>query len=75
MIRWCDTAFNWDDPAAPGPWRQEECDRFNATVPVLFERLRHELGAGFDLVCEQEPLREDPDLDEYLRDPRGFRRR
>jgi hypothetical protein len=33
-----------------------------------------ELGSEFLLINRQRELAEDPDLDQYLRDPQGFRR-
>jgi hypothetical protein len=69
------TSLNWEYPPDPGPWRQEECDRFNAAARQLFEIARLELGDEFELCYEQKNLAEDPDLDEYLIDPKGFRRK
>ncbi|HEX2091878.1 MAG TPA: hypothetical protein VHG28_05715 [Longimicrobiaceae bacterium] len=72
---WHDTALNRDYPPDPGPWRQGECDRFNAAVDDLLRAVRSELSEEYELVDEQARFREDPDLDAYLADPRGFRRR
>jgi hypothetical protein len=66
--------LNWDGPSDPDPWRQEECDRFNAAVNQLFEAVRTELGEEFELVNEQCELHEDPDVDAYLKNPQEFRR-
>ena len=71
---WHDTALNWDYPPDPGPWRQEECDRFNAAVDALLETVRAELSNEYELLDEQGRSGEDPDLDRYLADPKGFRR-
>ena len=69
-----DRSLNWDYPPDPGPWRQDECDRFNADVADVIARLRAELGAAWEIEDEFVPLAEDPDLDRYLADPKGFRR-
>jgi hypothetical protein len=74
MCAWYDKALNWDYPPDPGPWRQDECDRFNGQSALLLESIRRELGADFDVIDESYELREDPDLDEYLKDPKAFRR-
>jgi hypothetical protein len=71
---WLDTALNWDSPPDPGPWREEECRRFNACARVFFERLSAALGSGWEIVDEFVEQHEDPDLDGYLADPRAFRR-
>jgi len=73
--QWHDTALNWDDPMAPSPWRQAECNRFNRAVTEAVQRLRDELGPDWDVVRYFGTVDEDPDLDRYLADPRGFARR
>jgi hypothetical protein len=70
-----DTALNWDYPPDPGPWREARCAAFNARVRAVLERLRAELGPAWAVVDEYADLHEDPDLDRYLADPAGFRRR
>ncbi|MBN9391023.1 MAG: hypothetical protein J0I20_23545 [Chloroflexi bacterium] len=72
---WYQTALNWDYPPDPGPWRQAECDRFNRGVRQLFDALGKELGPNFKLVYAQDEPAEDPDLDEYLKDPAHFKRK
>lgn len=74
LSRWHDDALNWDYPPDPGPWRQEECDRFNIAALELLERIRTELGNDFMVLDEHDPLKEDPELDRYLADPKGFMR-
>ena len=74
LADWFDTALNWDYPPDPGPWRQEECDRFNRAAQDLLDASRRELGPDFEIVNEFHDLAADPDLDEYLKDPKGFRR-
>ena len=74
LCMWYQTALNWDYPPDPGPWRQAECDRFNAAILDLFHDLTAELGADFEVINAQRPMSEDPDLDSYLKDPKGFRR-
>lgn len=74
LAAWHGTSLNWDYPPDPGPWRQSECDHFNIACARLFEDLQKELGPAFRLINTQEPLKEDPNLDAYLADPKGFRR-
>jgi hypothetical protein len=69
-----DSLCAWHDPPDPGPWRQAECDRFNAAAAALLHRLRAELGPLYEVIDAQPRLCEDPDLDAYLADPPGFRR-
>jgi hypothetical protein len=71
---WHDQSLNWDYPPDPGPWREEECVRFNAAARALHAAAARELGAPYELVFAEPEAHEDPDLDAYLRDPRGFRR-
>lgn len=73
--KWHDTALNWDYPPDPGPWRQAECDRFNRAVREFFQTIQTELGPDFELVYHMKDEQEDPDLDEYLKDPRNFKRK
>ena len=75
MSKWHDKSLNWDYPPDPGPWRQDECDRFNAASKQLIEVVVKELGEDFEIIYHQGPLHEDPDLDEYLKDPHGFKRK
>ncbi len=69
-----DRSLNWDSPSDPSPWRQAECDRFNADVAATIDRLRRELGPGWEVIDNFDPLAEDPDLDRYLADPKAYRR-
>ena len=75
LAEWNNTGLNWDHPPDPGPWRQEECDRFNAAVDALLEVVRAELGEEYEILDEEHRASEDPDLDRYLADPKGFQRR
>lgn len=75
FLEWYDQSLNPEYPSDPGRWRQEECNRFNDGVKQLFETVKRELGENFELCQEQPKLMEDPDLDEYLKDPKGFRRK
>src|SRR5665213_916835 len=72
LCTWYQGALNWEYPPDPGPWRQEECDRFNCASASLLEALRRELGERFEVIGEPYDLREDPRLDEYLGDPRTY---
>lgn len=74
MIEWHDTSLNWEYPPDPGPWRQEEYDRFNAASMRLFETCRNILWDSVELVYTHPEERQDPDLDRYLDDPRQFKR-
>jgi hypothetical protein len=75
MADWHDTALNQAYPPDPGPWRLHECDRFNEAVRHLLATIRAELGDQFECIDQQPEAVEDPDLDAYLTDPTGFRRR
>jgi hypothetical protein len=74
LAEWQETSLNWDYPPDPGPWRQGECDRFNRAARELLATCRAELGARFEIVDEFSEIHEDPDLDAYLRNPKGFQR-
>lgn len=74
LMAWHDQALNWAYPPDPGPWRQDECDRFNQAAKDLLLALREELGAHFDVIDAVVKMQEDPDLDAYLWNPQGFRR-
>ena len=74
LCAWYQGSLNWDYPPDPGPWRQAECDRFNAAVLAVLPTVVAELGDDFEVVNAQQPAYEDPDLDAYLKDPKGFRR-
>lgn len=67
LVGWYDRSLNWDYPPDPGPWRQADCDRFNAAVRDLLATVRQELGADFEIINEYREQSEDPDLDYYLR--------
>jgi hypothetical protein len=75
LVDWHDQALNWEYPPDPGPWRQEECERFNQAAKDLLITVRQELGEHFEVIDELVEEKEDPDLDAYLRDPRGFKRK
>ena len=72
---WHDASLNREYPPHPGPWRQPECNRFNAAIADLLADLREGLGPEFEVIDQQHKLSEDPELDAYLADPSGFRRR
>ncbi|SRR6266852_6779066 len=52
LMDWHDQALNWEDPPAPGPWRQEECERFNQAAKDLLITVRQELGEHFEVIDE-----------------------
>jgi hypothetical protein len=72
---WHDRSLNWEYPPDPGPWRQDECDRFNAAAHAFFADVQQELGEKFEILYQQQDVYEDPDLDEYLKAPQYFRRK
>lgn len=74
VAEWHDGSLNWEYPSDPGPWREEECARFNAAVRELYTTVVRELGDPYEVIFAADELHEDPDLGEYLRDPKGFRR-
>ncbi|MFI5587611.1 hypothetical protein ACIA5G_21350 [Amycolatopsis sp. NPDC051758] len=69
-----DESLNWDYPPDPGPWREARCLRFNTDVRAALARLRAELGPEREIEDGFDELHEDPDLDRYLADPKGFKR-
>lgn len=75
LIKWHDQALNWEYPPDPGPWRQDECERFNRAAKELLITVRQELGAHFEVIDAFVEEKEDPDLDDYLRDPKSFKRK
>lgn len=75
LSEWHDASLHWDYPPDPGPWRQPECDRFNAAAAQLLADIRRDLGSAFHVSDCQSPCFEDPELDAYLADPKGFRLR
>ncbi|MDT0351625.1 hypothetical protein [Pseudonocardia charpentierae] len=72
---WYNTSLNWAYPPDPGPWRQQECDRFNTAATTALDRLRTELCAEWEVIRNFADQYEDADLDRYLADPAGFQRR
>ncbi|MEU5265905.1 hypothetical protein [Amycolatopsis sp. NPDC021455] len=69
-----DESMNGDYPPDPGPWREARCERFNTDVRAALARLRAELEPGWAIRDEFTELHEDPGLDRYLADPKGFKR-
>jgi hypothetical protein len=69
-----DGALNWHYPPDPGPWRQPQCDSFNARTAAAFATLIGELGPAWEVIDAFESLVEDPDLDRYLADPQALSR-
>ena len=53
---------------------EPECLRFDRAVHSALSQLREELGPQWNIVDEFNEVHEDPDLDSYLANPRGFRR-
>jgi hypothetical protein len=59
---WFQSSMNWENPLAPSPWKQEECDRFREAIRAFFVDVQQELGDEFDLVYRQTEPDEDPNL-------------
>jgi hypothetical protein len=74
LVESYDSSLNWDYPPDPGPWREQDCERFNLTAREALNRLREELGPTWTIVDEFQDLHEDPDLDRYLTSPSTFHR-
>ena len=74
LSSWHAAALNQAYPPDPSPWREEECDRFNRAVDAFLVALRAVMPENVQVVNRYEPLHEDPDLDRYLANPRGFTR-
>jgi hypothetical protein len=72
LVEQYDESLNWDYPPDPGPWREARCVRFNADAREALARLRVELGREIEDGFTE--LHEDPELDRYLADPKGFKR-
>ncbi len=49
MIDWYDTGLDWDDPAGPSPWTDEEQARFNAEARAVLAILRAHLAPDFEI--------------------------
>ena len=69
-----DSSLNWDYPPDPGPWREARCREFNDAARRALAGLREELGPEWRIEDGFRELHEDPDLDRYLTDPKGFTR-
>lgn len=65
---------NKDYPPGPSLWRQSECDDFNHQVDTLLNSLKQQLLADFEIIDKQTRYSEDKDLQEYLKDTKGFKR-
>lgn len=68
-------SLNWESPADPGPWRQDMCEKFNFSARELYEQIAQELGDEFEVFYDFNDLKEDPDLEAYLKNPQEFRRK
>jgi hypothetical protein len=75
IAEWHDKSLNWTYPPDPGPWRQEECDRFNQAVKELFIEIEKELGKEFILINQQALVKEDPELDMYIINPKQYKKK
>jgi len=74
LAAWHESSLNRADPDLPSLWGQDECDAFNSDVRSAFTALAIELRESRQLVDEFRELLEDPDRDQYLRNPATFRR-
>src|SRR3712207_869992 len=50
LIAWYDESVDWDDPAGPWPWTDDEQARFEAEARAVLTLLRAELGAEYEIV-------------------------
>ena len=48
-----DTALNWDDPMAPGPWSRSDYTAFCTQVRALRAEIAEVLGPAFEVVTDQ----------------------
>jgi hypothetical protein len=53
-----DTSLNRDYPPDPGPWQQDQWDRFNALSDQLLADIRDELGSDFEIINRQKEVSE-----------------
>lgn len=66
--------YNKDYPPDPSLWRQSECNDFNQQVDTLLDSLKRQLSPDFEIIDKQIRYSEDKDLEEYLKNTKGFRR-
>ncbi|QND83125.1 Uncharacterized protein ChrSV_0897 [Chromobacterium vaccinii] len=52
MSAWHDQSLNQDYPPDPGPWDEEEINRFDAEAQRMIQRLRDELGPDFEITYQ-----------------------
>jgi hypothetical protein len=50
---WHDKALDWSNPTAPGPWGQEEFERFDRAAIAAATQLQNELGSDYEVVYVQ----------------------
>lgn len=74
MAKWHDSSLNWNYPPDPSPWRQAECDQFNAKSKELFFLCQKALEPSIILIYKHGDEKEDRDLDRYLAEPISFKR-
>lgn len=67
--KWHDTNMNWQFPQAPHLWTQEECDRFSNISRKLYDAIVAEIGDRFEVLYDEPQYQEDPQLQDYLRNP------
>lgn len=63
LSAWHDRALDWSDPAGPGPWSEEEFDRFDAAARELLGLIAVELGPEFDVFYDELGRQPRPDVD------------
>ncbi len=49
LSAWHDTAMDWDDPAGPGLWSDDEYLRFELAAREILAAVRAELGPDFEV--------------------------
>jgi len=52
LSAWHDESLNWEYPPDPGPWTEEEYERFDAAARATLDRIRSELGTEFEVIYE-----------------------
>ena len=53
LSEWHDTELNWDYPPDPGPWSQEEYERFDTAALELLSSIQEELGPEYEVTYKR----------------------
>ncbi|MEA5559508.1 hypothetical protein [Nodularia spumigena] len=49
LVAWFDTSIDWNDPAGPSPWSEQERGRFQEESRSFLSMLRQCLGPDFEV--------------------------